>query len=823
MYSINDIKALKENVPDIAHAYGITSLSTIGEYNASRGMMLANNLRQTVVLKSPEPPRILTGAENTFGKLSHGYKQADGDWKVLEKIQKYKDGNIYSIVLYNEETNTIDIIENPFAEDGPERFGYVYNSANMDSKNVGDVIHNGEVLYKSTSYDDDMNYCMGINARVAYLTGPSTFEDGVTIRRGFADSVHTYEITSFMVSINNNDVPLLIHEYDGKHHSIPKIGQEIGESSTVIATRKYNKRKVAFDFDNVSITKIRPTDISYKAGHGSIIYDMDIFYNNKNNPFPDNDCYRELHDYYEEQCEYYRKLYKLCEEYKSAGYNRTSNAILIHKLAKDFVEVCDDEYAWKDKERAFANICVKFKCVRETGLHEGFKLVGRYGDKGVISQIRKDTDYEKAVVRRKYNPEDPFDKAIAMALGMDGSEIDNISIIDDSYMPYDEKGRRVDILKNASGAIRRLNPGQISEMDLTFIAERIQDRVEELSNEGKIDEAFELICGFVADLDPREWEVFANEYGVKLSGISNFKASTKAKKMLVDDIIKDGFYIYKLPNNDLRFDKICYLYDKYPFIKRYTMYIDKFGIKHKIVNPMVVGYEYTYVLKQTSNKNFSARNMGKVNKIGCPTKSADKKENRTNISDTPINRGETYNLMASLNATQLVTSDTFTKNSPVARRDLKNILTATGNPFKASEWKIKKTYQNVNVSNFKARLKTMGIGYDFITNSSIIKSKLQDYKTFIEVYDFTFYDYGRNADYYKYLVNTYLNIKRTGTKEQLADIWQAVQSDSRYKYVDPPKSVFDIVKQVLDVCEPIELNEDEKKDEKEGEADNAAS
>ena len=96
---------------------------------------------------------MLSGSENTFGKLSSGYKFLSGEWKVLDKIKKYSDGEIYTLILYQESTNTVDIIEKQYAEDGPERFGYVYNTSAMDSHEVGDTIKD-EVIYKSTSYDE---------------------------------------------------------------------------------------------------------------------------------------------------------------------------------------------------------------------------------------------------------------------------------------------------------------------------------------------------------------------------------------------------------------------------------------------------------------------------------------------------------------------------------------------------------------------------------------------------------------------------------------------------------------------------------------------
>ena len=57
----------------------------------------------------------------------------------------------------------------------------------MDSLEPGDVIVD-DVLYKSTSYDDNMNYNLGKNALTMYSTSTETIEDAIYIRKGFADN-----------------------------------------------------------------------------------------------------------------------------------------------------------------------------------------------------------------------------------------------------------------------------------------------------------------------------------------------------------------------------------------------------------------------------------------------------------------------------------------------------------------------------------------------------------------------------------------------------------------------------------------------------------
>ena len=729
-------------------------------------------------MENPDFPRVFSGIENSFGKLCRGYKKAEGTWRVIKRIQKYAEGHIFAVVMFNDATNTLDVIENPFAEDGPERFGYKYNYEKLDSLRAGDIVEDGTILYKSNSYDENMNYCMGFSARVAYNTSISTLEDGIIIRESFANSKLTNEVSSFVVSINDNEIPLLIHHYDDGDHAIPKIGQTI-QGTNLMAIKKINKRKIAFDFTNDAVTQPDKNCAVYTAGKNSVIYDIDIYYNDKNE-FPDNSFYRELNGYYKEQYNYYSQIFDICEEFKQKGCKRTSNADIMHKKAKDFINVNDSDFKWKNKERAFSYINIVFHYIKTLSLHEGYKIVGRYGDKGVISERRKDAD---EILTKKFDPENPRDKLIAKYLGITGSPEMNISIVPDACMYYDEDGRYVDICQNAAAAYRREDTGQLTEVEINFISEEIVKEAKKRYETEGLDEAFNLLMSYAEQFPEDEVRAIAKEWDmVYVISKKLWKTNKKNKERFVQDIFRDGFYLQKLPNADWRFERICKLYDMYPFIKRKTMYINKFGIKHKVVNPMIVGEKYFFILKQNSNKNFSARSVSKVNKIGLPSKSSDKKESRTNTSDTPINRGETYNLLAAVDAATLMTSDIFTKNSPVARKDFKDIIISPLDPFKAKPMKIKQSYTNVNVLNLKARLKVMGISFDIITDRTLGRATLDQYKTFMRFNEIVFFDYGFNKKYYAFMVNNYNKLK-SNTKS-FEDTWDELTSMEEYKMLD---------------------------------------
>ena len=201
--------------------FGPSSL-TWSTIDSSRAYMWNQHIKQSLTLISPEVPHLQTGFENSFGKYNkHSYKKLEGTWEVKKIIPKFnfpdemmKDPNIqkiqiFTMVLYNKKTDTYDIIEKPIAEDLTEKFGYLYNTSFMESLSEGDKITD-EVLYKSTAYDDHMNYRYGKNARVFYSTSTDTIEDAVVIRKGWADSVKSVEVDTIQVSINDNDM-LKIH------------------------------------------------------------------------------------------------------------------------------------------------------------------------------------------------------------------------------------------------------------------------------------------------------------------------------------------------------------------------------------------------------------------------------------------------------------------------------------------------------------------------------------------------------------------------------------------------------------------------------------
>ena len=229
------------------------------DIDSSRMYMFSSNLKQILTLLEPDVPHIMTGYENTVGEHNHAYKLLKGNWIVKDIIPKYGPNSIYMMVLYNPDEDLYDMVEKKPAENLTEKFGYAYNTSFMDSLHVGDTLHD-QVLYKSTSYDEHMNYCPGKNARVMYITDNSTIEDSIVISKSWADKVRTVEVDSIEVSINSNDILLNMYGDRSFYKTFPDIGEAV-ENSLLCAVRRVNLNHILYDFQEKNLSTPQSTDV----------------------------------------------------------------------------------------------------------------------------------------------------------------------------------------------------------------------------------------------------------------------------------------------------------------------------------------------------------------------------------------------------------------------------------------------------------------------------------------------------------------------------------------------------------------------------------
>jgi len=156
-----------------------------------------------------------------------------------------------------------------------------------------------------------------------------------------------------------------------------------------------------------------------------------------------------------------------------------------------------------------------------------------------------------------------------------------------------------------------VNPGQLVEVEVNFIAEQVQNMIKHANT---ISEKEQILFKFLDIVNHDQCTFFKNNlydkftYDEMVNGVTLRFSAMESRIAFIKDVEENGFYIVRPPHKPLLFDDVIRLYDEFPNIKPVDIYIDLFGMQErKMLRPGVIGYEYILILKQNSNKNFSAR------------------------------------------------------------------------------------------------------------------------------------------------------------------------------------------------------------------------
>lgn len=396
-------------------------------------------------------------------------------------------------------------------------------------------------------------------------------------------------------------------------------------------------------------------------------------------------------------------------------------------------------------------------------------------NKGVISRIVDDT--KNGIV-----------DSLVGSLGKEMSEEEkeklkgNISIVDDEKMPYTDE-YPIDIVLNASGVTRRLISEPMYEVELNFIGEEIRKKVVSLSS---IEEKEDLIFKFLSMVNMEEYQFFYELYDsydrrIQIDGKTIRLMNQAAKERFIQDIEENGFYLRKNPDTCLRYEAIKALYEEFDFIKPIPLYIDIFGTKkRRIVKDGIVGEQYMIILKQNSNKNFSARSTFRVNRANLPAKDNAKKTNRSSYAKSPIRLSEIYNLMCAVSGKTLAEYNIFMRSSTLGRKSLDRILATEGNPLAIKRMKIKDNYVNTNADILNARLKSIGLKIKFLNEKEETIDVLEDVVMPLYIDRYVIYDTPLNKPIYNklfHLFRKYLN------SNSIIESYQGQKEDLAWKYV----------------------------------------
>ena len=588
----------------------IDPLSTVGasamgfpkEISPVRGVMATRHTAQRVVLDDPEFAYLFTGAENPFGVRSSFFHCADANYQIMKIFRKFKDFDISEVVYILRDIETgryrCEIFE-AGAHHNVEKYGFKMIN-NLANKHEGDYIAKGDVMQKSSSYDESNNYCGGVNARIMYTVLPEVSEDSITICESMAKRLAYNLVDIVKTPIGKNSFLLNTYGDDSLYKSFPNIGEEIKDD--ILCSIR----------ENAYVSSMREAKSSHindqdKIAHG-IVVDIDVLSNVETDNVQVN--------YYKKCCEdYYNDIYAYVSTIVQDPLQDDTGLLDLYQRAEKYLFPA----MWVTKENIVDNE-IHFKIIRRIEAKPGQKIVGRYGNKSVISNI-----------------------------------------VPDELMPRTDDGRPIEIIANGLSINNRIIAFVLYESTITFMCERLTQHAHKMKENGATnDEIMAPIIEFCT--------MFNEEWGKEVDRLYREDPEKGIADILCNDGLKNRIHIHIPPFcKQCTRDAILEAYEKFgDIMKKYKIYTK---LRHRWVplkGEHAIGYQYIWVLKQEASKAMSAVSTGRTTLYDQPVKTKQfNKNNARRYSNNPIKFGEydTYNFLAGVSVKDFAKITTYFRGS----------------------------------------------------------------------------------------------------------------------------------------------------------------
>lgn len=458
--------------------------------NTHRLSMLSQHMTQYMQLKTPEVPRVFTNFENQIGAWStNGYSKVESDCIILKKIVKNKYN--YDLIVQYKANKKFDILHVRACH----HIGAVSESYGVElipgkeiaEANPGDELKGGQYITKTPSYDDDGNFMYGINLRADYIPYDGlNHEDAIVITKSAAEKMTTYKVKEIDVVVPTNVAFIDLYNKDNSgYHSFPHVGEST-HGKILVASRPKNNKTLLYEFQHEKMKSIDVSDNKVFCPYNSKVVDIDVYTSRTPEELrATGDMFLcEIADVLEENNKYWEEMKSALEEIIPVATDEQTRSLMSQvELAmyegelskfKDKIdrplpyeintnsytnelgyywklahEYCNKKIKWRDDTGVIDNIKLKFTLLKENKISVGTKVTGRYGNKGVVSQI-----------------------------------------IDDEKAPHDTWGNRAEIILNPYGINNRMNWAQSFEQHINFMSNHVQHLIMETDDYTKKEKIF---------------------------------------------------------------------------------------------------------------------------------------------------------------------------------------------------------------------------------------------------------------------------------------------------------------------------------------------
>lgn len=575
--------------------FGASAMTFPDKISSVRANMATRHTSQRVVLINPEFAHMYTGAENNFGDRSSWNVIAKDDYELMRTFRKFKD-TPYSPICYifrNLRTGKYECQVYKPAVNLTEKYGFRMHNR-ITNYNEGDIIRKDTPITQSSSYDGNSNYCAGRNIRMANAVLPELAEDALLISDHISEEL-AYDMVDIVTVILGKDA-FLLNKYGNEslYKPFPDIGEQI-QNNVLCAIRENSY------LSSVSEALIPHINDTTYVSHGTVV-DLDIFSNI--------DVENEQYNYYASQIhDWYTDIYSYISTIMADDYQDDVKLLDIYHEAEKYL----NKSTWVTKENIVDTI-LRFTVLQPTPVRVGQKVVGRYGNKSVVTKV----------VKRE-------------------------------LMPKTDDGRPIDMLSNALAIPNRIIGFATYESKATFQMERMHQHILQMREEGSSDQQImDLVVEFVSIFNPDEGSDIARLY-------------RENPNQVIDDILTNGIYIQIAPLNEVCMrDALLKVDEMYPdILKPYKLYTK---LRHRWIESdkeYEIGYQYMWVLKQEPSKAMSVISTGRTTLYDIPVKTRQYNKNLRQYSDSPIKFGEydTYNFLAGVGVKMFAKITTYYRGS----------------------------------------------------------------------------------------------------------------------------------------------------------------
>ena len=546
--------------------------------DVGRTNMFTSHIAQTVVLDEPERPRVFSRFENAFGAYTTAVKVLPQDAVVLAVYEKNPLQSVYALQYAD---GKIDIHFAAPVRHLTENYGYRLTSPAFEGVEVGQTLPAGAQVQGWACTDDDGNFCYGANLKTVYMNSEGrTYEDGIIASESAAERLSHTSIDKVTVVLNANDLTVNLYGATDHHQGFPDVGETI-RNGVLLARRRINHESILFDLSASQLGKVNWDSDTVLYSEGTVM-DIDVFSNLSAEELDKHPFNRQILHYHNKWVEFrdwFMEVFGEAVRDQTVPYS--DDVAYWYRLCRD-----SGSSGWRHERSEFDGVVIRFTIAKRNKLGVGSKITNRYGGKGVISKIKPDSE-----------------------------------------MPVTEDGRRADLVINSLGVVNRLNPAQLFESELNFIADKVADQMRDLFNgdDGLQhgDRAWAHMIKFLSIVSPDQAKWME----------ANIDLETSIE--IIDEIVsgKEPIYIHQPPFfGNISLEELDFAYFTFGVEK------DKFvGIEE----PLVLGTNYYMKLRHEPSSKMSARSAKHLSIGGVPTKnSRGVRTNTEHHSTTPIRLGE---------------------------------------------------------------------------------------------------------------------------------------------------------------------------------------